>query len=79
MNGIMRISITDLCEGETEIMPSHDPLKEGYICEGDASGPTGASQWYDTSAGTDYGHGERYETEETRYLVRTRSLNRLSN
>jgi len=66
-------------EDENTTMSSDDPLQTGYICEGNASGPTGSSLWYDTSNSTDYGHGQRYETEETRYMTKVASKNRLGN
>jgi hypothetical protein len=79
MSGIMVNAIIGYPEGEDTTVPADDPLQTGYICEGNASGPTGSSLWYDTSVGTDYGHGERYETEETRYMTKVRSQNRLGN
>lgn len=58
---------------------SPDPLQEGYIHGGSASDPTNPELWLDSSSGTDYGHGERYEREETYGMARVRSQNRLKN
>jgi hypothetical protein len=79
MVGITVNAIIGYPEGDSTAMPSEDPLQTGYICEGNASGPTGEFKWADTSSGTDYGNGERYETEETRYMTKVRSQNRLGN
>jgi len=79
MNSIRVSAVIGLRSEESPTEEMGDSLQTGYICEGSASGPTGSSLWYDTSAGTDYGQGQRYETEETRYMSKVRSKNRLEN
>ena len=49
--------------------PEPDALQNGFINEGCASGPTGVA-WYDSSSGSDYGHGRRFEHEETPYMTK---------
>lgn len=69
----MSIAILNIgvaCEGGEQSAPEHEsPLECGYIDGGNASGPVGEG-WFDTSKETDYGHGSRYETEETRFMAR---------
>lgn len=70
------IGIDAICEGVEQSIPEQDTALEcGYIDEGNASGPVG-SGWYDTSKGPDYGHGARYECEETRFMTRVPSKNK---
>ena len=49
---------------------STDTLKTGFVALGNANKLTGSAR-YDTSAGTSYGNGERYEHEETVYMTKT--------
>ena len=44
--------------------PESNSLQTGVLYEGCASDPTGVA-WHNTSSGTDYGHGRRFEHEET--------------
>jgi hypothetical protein len=53
--------------------PAHErapnPLETGVLSEGRASRPTGTA-WYDTSMGTDYGNGCRFDHEETATMTK---------
>jgi hypothetical protein len=44
--------------------PAKDPVQTGFIDEGSACAKTGTA-WADTSYGTEYGHGKRFDYEET--------------
>ena len=69
------LGISAECDG-AEQAPEHDNALEcGYIDEGSASAPIGVS-WYDTSKGTTYGGGHRYDCEETAYMAKVPSKNR---
>ena len=48
-------------------------LETGVVCLGSASGPTGSAEWYDSSMDTDYGHGERFQHEETYGMTKVAS------
>jgi hypothetical protein len=60
-------------DGAGETASDHElSLESGYIDGGSASAPVGVG-WYDTSKETDYGHGNRYSNEETRFMARVPS------
>lgn len=67
------LNIGVACEGAETPAPDHESaLQSGFIAEGSAEGPSGIA-WYDTSRGVDYGHGQRFECEETNYMARVPS------
>lgn len=75
----MSIAILNIgvaCEGADKPAPDRESaLQSGFIDEGSASGKVGTA-WYDSSKETDYGHGSRYECEETRFMARVPSKHR---
>jgi hypothetical protein len=61
---IQAIALNGLYAGDEFNDPAKDPVQTGFICEGSANAPTGTA-FGDSSRGTDYGHGQRFEHEET--------------
>lgn len=53
--------------------PQHNALEEGYLALGCASGTVHDSAWMDSSMGTDYGHGSRFEHEEASFLTKVKA------
>jgi len=58
------IVLNGLDAGHYNDDPAKDPVQTGFIDEGSSCARTGTA-WDDTSYGTSYGHGRRFENEET--------------
>ena len=55
-----------------QIPEGESTLEKGYVCDGNALGSTG-SAYFDATTNADYGHGRRYEMEETPFITRVPS------